>query len=129
MKALAVPGKTKGELRDEAAGLFRPVLPADPSAMWPEGERVDLRALPASVDRTALEQAIAAAFAEPDPAHPHRTRALVVVYQGRIVAERYAPPFDAATPFLGWSLSKAALNALIGLRVEDGNAWRQGAAA
>jgi CubicO group peptidase (beta-lactamase class C family) len=114
-------GKTEGELRDEAAGLFRPVLPPDPSDLWPEGERVDLRALPASVDRTALEQAIAAAFTEPDPAHPHRTRALVVVYQGRIVAERYAPPFDAATPFLGWSLSKAALNALIGLRVEGGN--------
>jgi hypothetical protein len=67
-------GKTEGELRDEAAGLFRPVLPPDPSDLWPEGERVDLRALPASVDRTALEQAIAAAFTEPDPIPTVRAR-------------------------------------------------------
>jgi hypothetical protein len=44
----------------------------------------------------------------------------VVVYQSRIVAERYAPGFDAAMPLLGWSLSKAALNALVGERVADG---------
>jgi CubicO group peptidase (beta-lactamase class C family) len=68
----------------------------------------------------ALERAMDAAFAEPDPAHPRHTRALVVVYQGRIVAERYAPGFDAAMPLLGWSLTKAALNALVGERVADG---------
>jgi CubicO group peptidase (beta-lactamase class C family) len=61
-----------------------------------------------------------AAYSEPDPAHTRHTRALVVVYQGRIVAERYAPHFDAAMPFLGWSLSKAALNALVGERIADG---------
>jgi CubicO group peptidase (beta-lactamase class C family) len=106
-------------LRDEAAGLFAPKPPLDPNAPWPEGERVDLQTRPESVDRAALERATTAAFAESGPAHPRNTRALVVLYQGRIVAERYAPPFDVSTPFLGWSMSKAALNALIGERVRD----------
>jgi CubicO group peptidase (beta-lactamase class C family) len=72
------------------------------------------------VDGAALPKAIDEAFAEPDPAHPRRTRALVVVHEGRIVAERYAKGFDAKMPLIGWSMSKTATNALIGLRVKDG---------
>jgi CubicO group peptidase (beta-lactamase class C family) len=115
-----VVGKSGGELRDETANLFATPQAPDLHALWPEGERVDLEALPKGVDGPALERAMDAAFAEPDPAHPRHTRALVVVYQGRLVAERYAPGFDAAMPLLGWSLSKAALNALVGERVADG---------
>ncbi len=115
-----VVGKSEGELRDETANLFATTPAPDLHAPWPEGERVDLEALPQGVDGRALERAMDAAFAEPDPAHPRHTRALVVVYQSRIVAERYAPRFDAAMPLLGWSLSKAALNALVGERVADG---------
>jgi hypothetical protein len=115
-----VVGKSEGELRDETANLFATTEAPDLHAVWPEGERVDLEALPQGVDRPALERAMDAAFAEPDPAHPRHTRALVVVYRGRIVAERYAPGFDAGMPLLGWSLTKAALNALVGERVADG---------
>ncbi len=115
-----VVGKSESELRDETANLFATTPAPDLHALWPEGERVDLEALPEGVNGPALESAMDAAFAEPDPAHPRHTRALVVVYQGNIVAERYAPRFDAAMPLLGWSLSKAALNALVGERVADG---------
>jgi len=115
-----VVGESDGELRDETANLFATTQGPDLDALWPEGERVALEALPKDVDVPALERAMDAAFAEPDPAHPRHTRALVVVYQGRIVAERYAPGFDAAMPLLGWSLSKAALNVLVGERVVDG---------
>ena len=44
----------------------------------------------------------------------------MVVYGGRIVAERYAEGFNAAMPLIGWSMSKSAVNALVGLRVKDG---------
>jgi hypothetical protein len=115
-----VVGKSESELRDETANMFATTPAPDLHALWPEGERVDLEALPKGVDGPALERAMDAAFAEPDPAHPRHTRALVVVYQGRIVAERHAPRFDATMPLLGWSLSKAALNALVGERVADG---------
>jgi hypothetical protein len=79
-----------------------------------------LGALPKGIDGAALERAIDNVFAEPDPSHPRRTRALVVVQGGRIVAERYAPGFNVAMPLIGWSISKSAVNALIGLRVKDG---------
>jgi CubicO group peptidase (beta-lactamase class C family) len=97
-----------------------PLPPADPEALWPEGERVDLDAPGEGIDRPALDAAVAAAFAEPDPARPRHTRALVVVHGGRIVAERYAPGFDKNMPLIAWSVTKGAMNALIGLRVKDG---------
>jgi hypothetical protein len=42
------------------------------------------------------------------------------VHKGRIVAERYAPGFDQDTPLVGWSMTKTATNALVGMRVLDG---------
>jgi CubicO group peptidase (beta-lactamase class C family) len=115
-----IDGKTEDELRAETAGVVSPPPAAHPEAPWPEGERVDLTAPAEGVDASKLNTAVEAAFAEPDPAHPRNTRALVVVHRGRIVAERYAPGFDAAMPLIGWSMTKAALNALTGLRVGDG---------
>jgi CubicO group peptidase (beta-lactamase class C family) len=116
-----IDGKSEAELRAEAADLFPLPPPASESeALWPEGERVDPDASAQGVDGPQLKAALDAAFTEPDPAHPRRTRALVVVHRGRIAAERYAPGFDAAMPLIGWSMTKAALNALVGLRVKDG---------
>jgi CubicO group peptidase (beta-lactamase class C family) len=113
-------GKTEEELRAAAPALPALPPPAAADALWPEGERVDLAAPAEGVDIAALNAAVAAAFAEPDPAHPRNTRALIVVHHGRIVAERYAPGFDASMKLIGWSMTKAALNALISLRVKDG---------
>jgi CubicO group peptidase (beta-lactamase class C family) len=113
-------GRSPSELRAEAADLFAPIPPPDQNALWPEGERVDLENLSNEVDHSALAAAVDATFSEPNPAHPRRTRALVVVHKGRIVAERYAPGFDKATPLVGWSMTKTATNALVGLRVLDG---------
>jgi CubicO group peptidase (beta-lactamase class C family) len=110
---------TEQALRAQSPGL--PPAPAsNPEALWPEGERVDLEAIPPGVDGAALKAAVEAAFIELDEKHPRRTRALVVVYDGRIVAEKYAPGFDAKMPLTGWSMAKSATNTLIGLRVKDG---------
>jgi CubicO group peptidase (beta-lactamase class C family) len=107
-------------LREEAAGLFSPLPPADAQAEWPEGTRVVDRRWPDGVDGDAADRAIEAIFSEPNPSRPRNTRALVVVHAGRIVAERYAPGFDAKMPMIGWSMSKTATNLLVGLRVKDG---------
>jgi CubicO group peptidase (beta-lactamase class C family) len=114
-----VDGKSEADLRAEAQALAV-TPPADTGALWPEGERVEPDAQPKGVDRPALDAALAAAFAEPDPERPRNTRALVVVHRGRVAAERYAPGFDAAMPLIAWSMTKGALNALVGLRVKDG---------
>jgi hypothetical protein len=84
---------------------------------WPEGDRV------AFEPWAALERALDEAFAEPDPARPKRTRAVVVVHYGRIVAERYAAGVGAGTRLPGWSLTKSVVGALAGTLVGLG-LWR-----
>jgi len=68
----------------------------------------------------ALDPVLERAFAEPDPERPRRTRAVVVVQNGRIVAERYAPGFTSQTPLIGWSMTKTVINALVGILVKEG---------
>jgi len=60
------------------------------------------------------------AFAEPDPIHKRRTRAVVILRNGKIVAERYAPGFDQDIPLPGWSMAKGVVNALVGILVGQG---------
>ena len=111
---------TEDELRAQAGSVF----PSAPSF----GSRRALARRRASrspgdvpeVDRVTLAAAVEAAFAEPDPNHLRRTRALVVVHGGRIIAERYAPGFNAAMPLIGWSMTKMATNALVGIAVQNG---------
>lgn len=82
---------------------------------WPNGDL--LPPLPADVDAQKIAQAVESAFHEPDPSRPRRTRAVVVVYDGRLVAERYAPGVSKETPLLGWSMTKSVINALTGILV------------
>lgn len=84
------------------------------------GDGWDASAASTGIDERRLREALDWAFAEPDPRRPRRTRAVVVVHQGRLVGERYAPGFSADTPLLGWSLTKSVINALIGILVRDG---------
>lgn len=81
------------------------------------------RAVLGSAQRQALDAVVDDAFTNEGA---ETTRAVVVVHRGMIVAERYAPGFDASTRFPGWSLSKSVMNAMIGalaaqgrLRVDD----------
>jgi CubicO group peptidase (beta-lactamase class C family) len=85
------------------------------SEPWPLGDGEDARADPAGLDRVALDQAIDAAFA-PELA----TRAVLVVHDGRLIAERYADGFGPATPLPGWSMAKSVGNALVGILVGRG---------
>ena len=68
----------------------------------------------------ALHRVVDAAFEEPDPARLRRTQAVVVVQDGRIVAERYASGIKADMPLPGWSMTKSVLSALIGTLVSEG---------
>lgn len=68
----------------------------------------------------ALAAVIDAAFDDPHADRPRGTRAVVVVRDGRILAERYAEGFDRETRFPGWSLSKSVVNALVGVLAQQG---------
>lgn len=62
-----------------------------------------------------LAQALDRAFAESDPANPRRTRAVLIVKDGRPIAERYAPGFNETMPLYGASMSKTVTGALVGI--------------
>ncbi len=92
----------------DAAARAAPLVPApqtgENDAVWPEGERVD------PADGNA---GVAALLSDPELAGP-AMRAMVVVQDGRIIAERYGPGFSAGTPLIGWSMTKTVNAALIG---------------
>ena len=89
------------------------------SIPWPMGDRL-ADTVPPGLDMAVLKSAIDSIFVEKDTAHPIRTRAVVVLYKGQLVGERYAPGFGKDTRLLGWSMTKSITGALIGMLVKDG---------
>jgi CubicO group peptidase (beta-lactamase class C family) len=67
-----------------------------------------------------LAAALDRAFAEPDAPPFRRTKAIVVVKDGHVVAERYADGYGIDTPILGFSATKSVMSALIGVLVRQG---------
>lgn len=67
-----------------------------------------------------LAAALDRAFAEPARPPYRRTRAVVVMKAGRIIAERYADGIGPETPLLGFSMTKSVISALIGVLVRQG---------
>jgi CubicO group peptidase (beta-lactamase class C family) len=68
----------------------------------------------------ALERAVDMAFVEPARPPSRHTKAIVVMKDGQILAERYAPGITSTTPLLGFSVTKSVVNALIGILVRQG---------
>ncbi|GAF84997.1 unnamed protein product, partial [marine sediment metagenome] len=87
---------------------------------WPAGDKIQKEEFPPDVDNNKLEKVIDRAFTEPDPENLRRTRAVVVLYDGCIVAERYAQGFSQETPLLGYGMTKSVVNALVGILVAQG---------
>ncbi len=86
---------------------------------WPTGGQGPVAPSTMGIEKQKLEKALDAAFSEPGPQKSRKTRAVVVVYNGRLIAERYAPSFNKDMPLLGWSMSKSVTNALIGILVRQ----------
>ncbi|MCI5083424.1 MAG: beta-lactamase family protein [Saprospiraceae bacterium] len=95
---------------------------------FPYGSQIVLS--DSTTDLTALNQLLDQQFGE-----SLGTRAVVVVKDGQILAEKYAEGYDADTRQLGWSMAKSVTNAMFGLRVgksklaistkPDISAWQQ----
>jgi len=68
----------------------------------------------------ALKAALDHAFEEPATPPFRRTKAVVVVHDGKVIAERYAAGIGTDTPLLGFSMTKSVINALIGILTQQG---------
>ncbi|KRQ14369.1 serine hydrolase domain-containing protein [Bradyrhizobium manausense] len=67
-----------------------------------------------------LAAALGRAFAEPAQPPYRRTRAIVVMKAGRVIAERYADGIGPQTQLLGFSMTKSVTSALTGILVRQG---------
>jgi len=68
-------------------------------------------------NREGLARAVDALFTQRDTAE---TRAVLVLKNGKIVAERYGPGYHENTRFVSWSMAKTVTAVMIGMLVADG---------
>lgn len=111
--AAATPGS---DVSFEPAEVPR-TIPDPETTPWPTGDR-DARhdPLPPEVDSARLAEALDRAMAREE----HHTRALVVVRDGKVLAERYAEGFGPNTPQISWSQGKSITAALLGVAIQEG---------
>ena len=132
--AVLVNGLTEANFRQQAArwtaqtpDSLLPTTTALDTIDWPDGDRVKDTAPMSGLASTSPMSGLASASPMPGLASAldreigaHGTRAIVVLYQGRIVGERYAPGFGPNTPLTGWSMTKSITSALLGILVRQG---------
>lgn len=111
--------RSEAEVRSQSV-----VLPSSPQVdqdtiNWPDGNMLSSIEWP-GVQYTKIHEAVDEAFAEHDPAKPKNTLAVVVVYKGQIIAEKYAEGLDYNSRLTGWSMTKSITNALVGILVKEG---------
>lgn len=85
---------------------------------WPDGDRIADGPLPAGVDATALRAASDWAFERESPEQV--TLSLLIVKEGQIIHERYAPGVEVTTRTRTWSTAKSIAVTLIGMLVDQG---------
>jgi len=93
----------------------------DPESVdWPMGDRLILVPPGTTIDAARIRAAGDRLFSEADPNHPLRTRALIVLHDGRLVYERYGPGITKNTRLLSWSTVKSVTCVLAGILVGRG---------
>jgi len=112
------PGQNLDDL-DSLPKTTMPPPPDDPATIpWPNGDRVQERPVPESVDLERLREASNWAFNRETPEQD--TLSLIVLYRGQIVHERYAPGVEIGTRTRTWSTAKSIAATLIGILVDEG---------
>jgi len=99
--------------------LDTPPLEGDPDKIpWPDGDLIEDQNLLQNVNAAILEDASNWAFERASPEQV--TLSLIVVHNGKIIHERYAPGFDMSTRTRTWSTAKSIAVTLIGMLADQG---------
>ncbi len=106
--------------RNQDRIFFTPVpvkssLPDSATQDWPMGDVLPDDTLPPEVDADKLAASVDAAFAPEG-----LTAAFLVLYKGRMIAERYAPGIDKTTQLESWSMGKSLTATLVGVLAQEG---------
>jgi CubicO group peptidase (beta-lactamase class C family) len=89
------------------------------TAHWPLGDGA-IAKNEDSIDYTLIDQAIDKAFAETESVGKRYTKAVGIVYKGKLIAERYAEDVNKNTPLLSWSMAKSITSLQVALLVKAG---------
>lgn len=92
---------------------------ADNQTSFPYGNAEPKDTVFANVNYPALQKAVAAAF-DKGTEKAKRTRAVLVLYKDKIIAEHYADGFDKNSRFLGWSMTKSITATYFGILQKQG---------
>ena len=99
--------------------LDTPPLEGDPDKIpWPDGDLIEDQNLLPNVNTAILEDASNWAFERTSPEQV--TLSLIVVHNGKIIHERYAPGFDISTRTRTWSTAKSIAVTLMGMLADQG---------
>ena len=106
------------QLRSQSFTIPVPPLQNTDTIVWPNGDKI-VDTFPLAINKNRLEVAVDNAFTEPYPGKKQRTRAVIILYNDQLIAEKYAPGFDKNTKMYGWSMAKSFTAALIGTLVQQ----------
>ena len=110
---------TENEIRSQHFDIPTASAINNDTIAWPYGDKLN-DSIPKTVNTTSLNTALDNVLNETKDGKPAYTRAVLVVYDGQIVAEKYASGFDKRTVMPGWSISKSLTAAMIGILVKEG---------
>lgn len=111
--------RSEEEIRSQSPAMPKPISYNPDTVAWPMGDQTADTVI-AGVNYDGIKTAIDVAFEEPDPEKPKNTLAVIVIYDGQIIGERYAAGIDRRSRLLGWSMTKSLTNSLIALLVKEG---------
>ncbi len=109
---------TEAQVRSQTFSIPSPPPVNTDSISFPYGDKIN-DTIPSNINTAKLNAAVDAAFTESIARKKQRTRAVIVVYDGKLVAEKYAPGFTKDTKMYGWSMAKSVGSALMGTLVEQ----------
>lgn len=85
------------------------------STAYPYGQGEPIDSVFANIDYPKLDRALENHFTP-----ENKTRGVIVLYKGHIIAERYADGFDKNSRFLGWSMTKSLMATVYGILQHQG---------
>lgn len=113
------PHQAMADVADLPYVAHRP-LPRDGAQAFPDGDRVELDRQGTHADFRSLRPVLDRSFDGETYGEGTVTAAVIVLKDGRIVAERYRPGFDVDTGYRTWSTAKSISAALLGIAAHKG---------
>ena len=100
---------------------FNPIRKISQSELpYPYGNSPEKDTIFSNIDYKLLDMAVENAFDCEGYEQKNKTRAIVVLYNGQPIAEKYASGFSRETKMLGWSMTKSITSAVLGILEKQG---------